>query len=272
MASERAYVLGTNDEELTRLGVQHRAWRERALAVWRLCGISPGDTVLDVGCGPGYASFDLADLVGPSGRVVAVDKSARFLGALRTMRQSRGFENIAVHETDLDGGEFPTVLVDVAWCRWVLSFVKHPRDVLARIAAALRPGGAIILHEYFDYSTWQTAPYCPEVEEFVRAVMASWRDSGGEPNIGLALPRWLEELGLQLRELRPIVDIVQPGHMSWTWLRSFVEVGRHRLVDLGHLSVPRSEAIWEAFTALEATPRSWMITPGVLEIVALQSE
>jgi SAM-dependent methyltransferase len=256
MATERAYVLGTNDEELTRLGVQHQAWRERALAVWRLGGISAGNTVLDVGCGPGYASLDLADLVGPSGRVVAVDKSARFLDALSVMRQSRGLENIAVHETDLDGGKFPTVLADAAWCRWVLSFVKQPREILARIAAALRPGGVVMLHEYFDYSTWQAAPYCPELEEFVSAVMASWRDSGGEPNIGLALPRWLEELGLQLRELHPIVDIVQPGHMSWTWLREFVNVGRQRLVDLGYLSVPRSEAIWEAFTALEATPRS----------------
>jgi hypothetical protein len=44
MASERAYVLGTNDEELARLGVQHRAWRERALAAWRFAGIKPGDT------------------------------------------------------------------------------------------------------------------------------------------------------------------------------------------------------------------------------------
>jgi hypothetical protein len=188
------------------------------------------------------------------------------------MRQSRGFENIVIHESDLDSGEFPAVRADVAWCRWVLSFVKQPREVLTRIAAALCPGGAVVLHEYFDYSTWQTAPHSPEMEQFVSAVMASWRDSGGEPNIGLALPRWLAELGFQLRELCPIVDIVQPGHISWTWLRAFVEVGRARLVDLGHLSVRQSEAIWEAFTALEAAPRNWMITPAVLEIVAVRPE
>ncbi len=90
MASEKAYVLGTHDEELARLGVQHRAWRERALGAWRRGGIGPGSTVLDVGCGPGYASLDLAELVGSGGRVVAVGKSARFLDALNTMSKARG--------------------------------------------------------------------------------------------------------------------------------------------------------------------------------------
>ena len=272
MASERAYVLGTGDEELARLGVQHQAWRERALAAWRLGGISPGDTVLDVGCGPGYAAVELAERVGSSGRVMAVDKSRRFLDALNTMRQSRQLENITTYESDLDSGGFPAVRADVAWCRWVLSFVKQPRDVLTRIAAALRPGGRMVLHEYFDYSTWRAAPSCPEMEQFVSAVMASWRESGGEPDIGQRLPRWLEELGFRLRELHPIVDIVPPGHLSWAWLRAYVEVGRSRLVDLGHLSLLQSEAIWEAFTALEATPRTWMITPAVLEIVAVRSD
>jgi ubiquinone/menaquinone biosynthesis C-methylase UbiE len=79
--AEKEYVLGTGDEELARLGLQHRAWRLRALAAWRAAEIGPGQTVLDVGCGPGYASLDLAEMVGPCGRVVALDKSERFLVA-----------------------------------------------------------------------------------------------------------------------------------------------------------------------------------------------
>jgi hypothetical protein len=102
----------------------------------------------------------------------------------------------------------------------------------------------------------------------VSAVMASWRENGGEPDIALCLPRWLEELGFELRSARPIIDVVQPDHLSWTWLATFVEVGRRRLVDLGYLSPGRAEAIWQAFITLQATPGASMITPGVLEIVA----
>ena len=268
MVSTKDYVLGTHDEEIERLGLQHRAWRQCVLDLWRSAGIGPGQTVLDVGCGPGYASLDLAELVGPSGRVVAIDKSERFLSTLNATCRERRIDNISAHPVDLDAGEFPHVVADRAWCRWVLAFVKDPRAVLARIAAALAPDGVIVLHEYFDYSTWRAAPRCAELEEFVSAVMASWRDNGGEPDIALSLPRWLEELGFELRRARPVIDVVRPDHPKWTWLATFVEVGRSRLVDLGYMSQGRAESIWQAFIALQATAGTRMITPGVLEIVA----
>ncbi len=268
MALEPDYILGTDDEEIARLGLQHRAWKARALDAWRSAEIGRAQTVLDVGCGPGYASLDLAELVGPSGRVVAVDKSARFLEALGRMCLERGINNVTAHRCDLENGGFPNVMADRVWCRWVLSFVKNPRDVLARMAAALRPGGVLVLHEYFDYATWRTAPRCLEVEEFVRAVMTSWRDAGGDPDIGMGLPRWIEELGLEIRCMRPIMEIVPADHLSWAWLRAFIETGRRRLVDLGYLSESRSAAIWEGFTEFESTPKARMVTPAVLEIVA----
>jgi SAM-dependent methyltransferase len=268
MASTKDYVLGTHDEEIERLGLQHRVWQQRVRDTWRSAGIGPGQTALDVGCGPGYASLDLAELVGRSGRVVAIDKSERFLEALNVKCRDVNLGNITTHLADLDSDEFPDVIADGAWCRWVLSFVRNPRAVLAKIAAALAPGGVIVLHEYFDYSTWRGAPRCPELEEFVSAVMASWRDSGGEPDIALSLPQWLKELGFEIRSARPIIDVVQPEQLSWSWLTSFVKVGRRRLVDLGYLSPSRSESIWQAFAAFQDRPGSRMITPGVLEVVA----
>jgi SAM-dependent methyltransferase len=268
---EKEYVLGTHDEELARLGLQHRAWRQCAIAAWRSAGIGPGQTVLDVGCGPGYATMDLAEMVGRSGRVIAIDKSAKFLDALEAQRLERSLSNIAVHMADLDNGDFPAVVnADAAWCRWVFAFLRQPQDVLNRVAATIKPGGAIAIHEYFDYSTWRASPRCPELEEFVSCVTASWRDSGGEPDIALSLPSWLEEFGFELRSARPIIDIVQPDHLKWGWLRSFVEIGRARLVDLGYLTAARAESIWQAFTASEATRGTRMITPGVLEIVAVR--
>ena len=58
--SERDYVLGTHDAEVERLGLQHRVWRERARDAWARAGIAAGQTVIDVGAGPGYAAIDLA--------------------------------------------------------------------------------------------------------------------------------------------------------------------------------------------------------------------
>ncbi len=60
-----------------------------------------------------------------------------------------GAATITTHLADLDAGEFPEVRADAAWYRWVLTFTTRPRDVLARVAQSLRPGGTIVLHEYF---------------------------------------------------------------------------------------------------------------------------
>jgi SAM-dependent methyltransferase len=261
---EDEYVLGTHDEEIARLGLQHRAWRPRMFAAWQAAGIGDGHSVLDVGSGPGYAALDLAETVGSRGHVIAIDKSERFLRALESARRG----NISGHCVDLETGAFPAVRAQRAWCRWVLCFVKNPREILANMATALDPGGAIVLHEYFDYRMWRAAPPCPELDEFVSAVMTSWREAGGEPDIARQLPCWLEELRFEIRQIRPIVNIVASDTMLWAWLRAFIDVGRRRLTEIGHLTPERSERIWEAFQAFEAAPGSRMVTPGVLEIVA----
>ena len=268
---ERDYVLGTHDEEIERLGLQHRVWRPRVLDAWRRAGFGPGQTILDVGAGPGYATLDLAEIVGPSGRVVALERSRRFLDALELARRRRGFDQIEAREMDLDEGDLPALQADGAWCRWVLAFVKQPRELLARLSRALRPGATLVIHEYFDYSTWRLAPPTPEAEEFVRLVMESWRAGGGEPDVGLELPRWLEESGFALRALRPYVDVVAPSDDIWQWPKAFLEVGLRRLVDLGRLDATRARAIAAAFASREKEPNTFTITPAVLEVVAVRA-
>ncbi len=269
MEAERDYVLGTTDEEIARLGLQHRVWRPRMLDAWRRAGFTVGQTILDAGCGPGYATLDLADIVGPAGAVVAVDRSQRFLDALSMAASARRLSNVRVHELDLDEAAIPMAAVDGAWCRWVLAFVKRPRAALARIAGTVRTGGAIVLHEYFDYATWRLAPRSAAIEEFVGAVIRSWRERGGEPDVALEIPRWLEEFGFDIRALTPIVDVVRPSNYVWQWPATFLETNLERLVELGHLAPERAEAIRSAFRAACAAD-AWMITPAVLEVIAVR--
>src|SRR2546430_16373111 len=88
-SKERDYVLGTHDQELERLGVQHEAWRPVVLDCWKNAGVTSGSRVLDVGAGPGYATVDLAEIVGPSGKVVAVERSTNFVSAIRRTIEKR---------------------------------------------------------------------------------------------------------------------------------------------------------------------------------------
>lgn len=270
MQKDKDYILGTHDEEIARLGLQHRVWRPRALAAWRNAGFTVGQTLLDLGCGPGFAAIDLAEIVGGAGKIIAIDRSRRFLNALEAARTQRGLDHIETRELDLDEAALPPLQADGAWVRWVFAFVKQPRALLGRVAGALKRGGVLVSHEYFDYSTWRLAPRLPELEEFVQVVMQSWRADGGEPDIGLELPRWLAELGFEIKSLRPIIDLVPASNFVWQWPKAFLEVGLARLSDLGYLPKARAREIWEAFMAREAAPETLMITPAVLEIVAVR--
>jgi len=267
---EHEYVLGTHDEEIDRLGLQHRVWQPIVLDAWRRAHLAAGHTALDVGCGPGYGTLDLAAAVGPSGRVIAVDRSQRFLDHLQRQVAARGLRQVETVQRDLSREALPAVEVDFAWCRWIFTFVRDPRALASKVAAALGPGGRLVLHEYFNYATWRMLPPLPELEEFVAAVMASWRADGGEPDIGAHLPSWLEEEGLQIESVRPLVFIAAPGDPMWQWPEAFVRVGLDRLVALGRLTSERATAIAGAFD--DAVQRSGVriVTPTVAEVIAVK--
>lgn len=271
MAEEKPYVLGTHDEEIARLGLQHEVWRPRALDAWGRAGFTGGQTIVDLGAGPGFATLDLAERVGADGRVVALDRSRRFLDHLESRARALKLPQIEAHELDLDEQELPALAAHGIWSRWLYAFVRHPKRLLERAARLLRPGGVMVMHEYVDYRSWRSSPTCPEHDAFVTEVITSWRASGGEPDIGRDLPLWLGELGLEVRSLRSLVDVTRPGDRVWRWPAAFVRSGPRRLVDLGRISEERARAIVAEFDALEQTPHAFQVTPMVIEIIAARA-
>lgn len=270
MTVERDYILGTHQAEVDRLGLQHRVWRSNALDAWRRAGFSPGQTILDIGCGPGHASLDLSGIAGPAGRVVAIDRSRRFLDTLNDQSTRLGLSNIESFELDLDEDPLPDVEADGAWSRWVFCFVRKPRLLLSKVHNALRPGGTFVMLEYIHYETWRLTPRSLAFEEFVTTVMRSWRANGGEPDIGLDLPIWLRQSGFRIQSLRPIVEVVGPGDYFWQWPKAFVEIGTERLVGTGHLTEDQAINVRASFAEAESNPQALVVTPAVIEIIAVR--
>lgn len=268
--AEKDYVLGTHDAEVERLGLQHRVWRPRVSDAWRRAGFGPGQTLVDLGCGPGWATLDLAEIAGPRGRAIGIDRSRRFLDVLESAARARALAQVQAVELDLDEDALPDVQAHGVWSRWVYAFVKKPRQLVERAAAMLAPGGTMVLLEYVDYRAWRLSPRHEAFEAFVGEVMASWRDSGGEPDVGVDLPRWLADAGLEVREARPITELARPGDYLWQWPRAFVDVGLDRLVELGRVTPARAAEMRGAFDAVEAHPAGFTLTPTVLEIVAVK--
>jgi hypothetical protein len=86
----------------------------------------------------------------------------------------------------------------------------------------------------------------------------------------LNLPRWLGELGFEVKAVRPLVEVVPPSNFTWQWPAAFFHSGCRRLVELGHLMSDRARTMSEAFAHYEAAPGTLMATPAVLEIIAVR--
>lgn len=261
------YILGTQDAEVERLGLQHRVWRETMLGAWRRAGLRAGDRVVDVGAGPGYATLDLADLVGPTGEVLAVERSPRFVSVIEARSRQRRYSQVRVQAADLME-TFPEPGYDMAWCRWVASFTASVPRLVEWVHGALRPGGLAVFHEYVDYGSWCFAPPRPRLHDFVREVMASWRASGGEPDVAPALVAALRAGGFRLESVRPHVFATHPGELTWRWPAAFIQVNAERLAELGRVNAEWIEEVVRELEAAEADPGSLMVTPMVLEIIA----
>lgn len=269
---ERDYVLGTGDAEVHRLGRQHEAWRPIVLDCWGRAGLARGHRVIDLGAGPGHAAFDLAAFVGPSGSVTAVERSRRFVEAGEREAKRRGLHNIRFVEQDLMSGALPEGPFDMAWCRWVCSFLNSPESLIREAANVLRPGGIAVFHEYVDYASWRFSPRLPVVEEYIRRVMESWRADGGEPDIAMSLPPLLRAHGFSIREAHPKVYCVGPQHPLWTaWISPFVRSNLSRLRELGEADAAWQDEVLAEFLNAESDPATLMVTPAVLEVIAERS-
>ena len=264
------YVLGTQDAEIERLGFQHRVWREEALAGWRRAGLAEGMRALDVGAGPGWATLDLAEMVGARGEVLAVERSPHFAAHHRAMMRKRGLTQVRLIEADLMSPP-PVTGYDFAWCRWVASFVASPDALVRWLATALRAGGRVVFHEYVDYESWRYLPPRPALEEFRKTVVETWRADGGEPDIAAPLTGWLAASGFRVEQVRPLVFIAAPGEPMWRWPASFVETYLARLVSLGKRDAAWARRVTDDLRAAERDPSSRLLTPIVAEIIAVRA-
>lgn len=113
-------------------------------AAMELTAPQPGERVLDIGCGFGDASQQLAALVGPEGSVHGVDASARFVEAARLEAEQEGVANVSFEVADVEATSFPAEY-DLAFSRMGTMFFANPVAALRHVLGALVPGGRLCM-------------------------------------------------------------------------------------------------------------------------------
>ena len=138
------------------MGFQGAAWlereererEERSDLLLRILAPAPGSVVADVGAGTGYYARRIADLVGPTGKVYAVDVQPEMVAMLQSVAKQRGYGNITPVLGSVNDVKLPAALIDVAIMVDVYHELEFPYEVLASVVRAVKPGGRVVFVEY----------------------------------------------------------------------------------------------------------------------------
>ena len=265
---ENAYILGTDDEELRRLGFQHSVWSGQAHELWRAAGLKPGDRVLDLGCGPGFISVELARFVGPTGRVLAHDRSPRFLRFLESECFRLGLANVETLLGEAESLSLPDRSIDACYARWLFCWLADPYAVLKSVAQALKPGGAILLQDYLDWGAMKAIPPSDNYMRARRACMESWRLGGGTINICEQVPALARRAGLTVELFHPVARLGAEPSPEWRWVIGFLHHYLPSTIEKGIYT----QADFDAFRAEFPWPPAdsgsrFVYTPTVADVV-----
>lgn len=261
------YLLGTGDEEFERLRFQHEVWRDETEQLWQLAGFGPGQTILDLGSGPGLATVDLATVVGSSGRVVALDASEIYTQLLNKHIVDKGLDHIDVQVGNVYVSDYGTDIFDGVFTRWLLCYLADHDSVVRKVAAALRPGGKLVALDYSNYLAMNLEPKSERFQRIFRKVLQSFHDAGGDLYVGRKLPSVMERFGFVIDDIVPIVRTGRPGSPLWTWVTQFQKSYLPSLVERGYITQQELDEFSLEWQDRARDNRGFFVSPPMVGVV-----
>jgi protein-L-isoaspartate O-methyltransferase len=211
------YALGSTDAEHERLISQAALLAPCTERFLREAGIGPGQRVLDVGSGVGDVAMLAAQIVGPSGEVVGVERDSRSIARARARVAEAGLRKVSFTQCDVFeiASDKP---FDAAVGRFILQFVFDPVAVLRSLSQLVRPGGVLAFQEVSYTPFLSLSAHLPLWYAGVSIIHQTLQQAGANTEVGLALNRIFQAVGLPAPTMRMEILLgSDPGFTRWTY-------------------------------------------------------
>jgi len=192
------YLLGHTAHELRRLDVQGDLYRDTTVRAFREAGITAGMRVLDIGCGSGDVSITVADVVGPTGSVLGIDRGPDAIAIAQEKADKRNLGHVRFEASEINdfvrSEEF-----DALVGRFVLMHQADPAGALRGAARSVRDGGAVVMLESFMEllrTGAHSEPHSPLYDELVHFKCEVVRGAGADLSAGGRLRSTFLDAGL----------------------------------------------------------------------------
>jgi ubiquinone/menaquinone biosynthesis C-methylase UbiE len=248
------YTHGHHDSVLS----SHRTRTAADSAAYLLPRLAAGQHLLDVGCGPGTITADLAALVAP-GKVVALEREAAVLEEAEQLARARGLTNVNCAIGDVYALDYEDDAFDVVHAHQVLQHLVDPVAALREMRRVARPGGVVAVRDA-DYAAMTWYPAEPLLERWLELYRAVARANGAEPDAGRRLLSWAGQAGFSEIEASSstwlFADETRLGWWSETWAQRTLASG------VATQALERGLSSAEELATIAAAWRTWARQPG----------
>jgi predicted O-methyltransferase YrrM len=220
-AKTTTYALGNTQPEHERLARQAEIFDPLTERLFREAGIGPGQRVLELGSGAGDVAMLVARLVGPTGEVVGVERSADSIAHATSRVSAAGLRNVSFVNTDVVeiSDEKP---FDAAVGRWILMFVPDPVEALRATSRLVRPGGVVAFHEVWWEPVLRAGAALPLGSVVLQSLHEMIARAGANPAMGMALRGVYRAVGLP----EPAMRVEMPFDRDAEWAQWLVDTLR----------------------------------------------
>ncbi|KAH7923911.1 UbiE family methyltransferase [Leucogyrophana mollusca] len=197
--------------------LRSHSWRTAEnSAGYLLSFLEPHMHVLDMGCGPGTITADLAALVF-KGHVIGIDSSSEVVERATSMAAERGVKNVEFIVGDIHKLDYPDATFDVVHAHQVLQHVGDPVQVLREMHRVTKPGGVIAVRSV-DFAAMTWFPEVGGITEWQNLYLRVARALGGEPTAGRQLHVWARQAGFDRASIRSTASTwcyTTPDERAW---------------------------------------------------------
>src|ERR1700730_13308686 len=195
MVQGKDYVIRGGAAGRERLRMLSRVMYASTASLFDLLGREDEQMLLDIGCGGGDVTLELARRIGPSGKAVGADIDETQLDIARREADAKGIRNVEFRSLDIRTTEEDIgSAFDVVYARFLRTHLVDPSRAVAAFYRYLRPGGLVIAED-IDFSGFFAYPDSEACKRYKDLYCTLVLRRGGDPNIGPRLPVLLTDGG-----------------------------------------------------------------------------
>jgi SAM-dependent methyltransferase len=256
------YALGSSPGESARLQRQADELADDSAALLDRVGLRPGQSVIDLGCGPRGILDMLAERVAPAGRVVGLDADPAHTAMAAGFAARRGLSGVEIMTADARSTGLPSGSFDLVHARTLLVNLPDPAGVAAEMIRLARPGGRVASMEP-DTEHSRCHPPHPAFDRLCEIFTVAFRRNGADPWIGRRVPELFRQAGLEDIQVEARVQMYPPGNSRRTTRPDLVRAMRPQVLEMGLASAAELDELDTAARAHLEDPNT-VVMSGLL--------